>query len=88
MSMDYNIWSFVFAWGVMPCDTFGGCPIWSNQGTFRNPMTYSVIQGGSPGHPPRTMAVDTGFRKAESMSGQDYENIEMPNVILGPTSFS
>ena len=82
MNTDYDIWSFVFAWGVMPCDTFGGCPIWSNKGTFKNPMTYSVIQGGPPGHPPMTIAVDTGFRKAESMSGQEYENIEMPDVIL------
>jgi len=82
MNTDYSIWTFAFARGEMACDFFGGCPIWSNKGTVRNPMTYTIIRGGSLGEKTRTIAIDTGFLDAESMSGKGFVNIEMPEEVL------
>jgi glyoxylase-like metal-dependent hydrolase (beta-lactamase superfamily II) len=83
MPIDHSIWSFAYAQGRLPADFMGGCPVCSNQGMVDIPMVYSLVTTGSEAARARTIAVDTGFKGGQSMTGRKFENIEMPDAVLG-----
>jgi N-acyl homoserine lactone hydrolase len=80
--MDHSIWCFCYAKGRIPADFMGGCPICSNQGLVENPMLYSLILAAPEASRRRLLVVDTGFKKARSMTGATFEQVEMPDAIL------
>ena len=80
--MDHSIWCFCYAKGRIPADFMGGCPICSNQGLVENPMLYSLILSAPAASRRRLLVVDTGFKKARSMTGASFEQVEMPDTIL------
>jgi N-acyl homoserine lactone hydrolase len=82
MTLDHSIWSFCYARGRLPTDFMGGCPVCSNQGLTENPMVYSLIATAPGAATPRVIVVDTGFAGGESMTGRQFEDIEMPDAVL------
>jgi N-acyl homoserine lactone hydrolase len=87
MAHDHSLWSFCYAGGRLPVDFMGGCPICSNQGMVDIPMVYSLIVGAPAKARPRVILVDTGFKSGRSMTGRNFERIEMPETVLGKVGY-
>lgn len=83
MTTDYSIWAFAYTRSDMPRDFFGGTLINSNQGRIRNPMVYSALLGGPAGEDAKPIIIDTGMKGTFSPSGKGYENVELPDAVLG-----
>lgn len=87
MPHDHSIWNFCYARGRLPADFMGGCPVCSNQGMVDIPMTYSLI-ATAPGAARRGLiVVDTGFKGGRSMTGRNFEGVEMPDTVLAKIGY-
>lgn len=83
MTQDHSLWSFCYARGRLPADFMGGCPVCSNQGMVDIPMVYSLIASAPSKARQRLILVDTGFKSGRSMTGRSFEQVEMPEGVLG-----
>ncbi len=79
---DHSIWTFCYARGRIPNDMMGGCPVCSNQGMTDIPMAYSLIASAPGQSPAHRVLVDCGFKSAQSMTGSQFQSVEMPAVVL------
>jgi len=43
---DYSIWPLAYCQADMPYDFFGGSGMYSNRGTIKIPMIYTLVVGG------------------------------------------
>jgi len=84
---DHSIWSYCYARGRVPTDMMGGCPVCSNQGMTDIPMLYSIIASAPATAERRLILVDCGFKSGNSMTGNRFQNIEMPDTVLAKTGF-
>jgi N-acyl homoserine lactone hydrolase len=82
MAHDHSLWSFCYARGRLPADFMGGCPVCSNQGMVDIAMVYSLIASGPEASRRRAILVDTGFLSGRSMTGRNFEQVEMPDSVL------
>jgi N-acyl homoserine lactone hydrolase len=87
MPHDHSLWSFCYARGRLPADFMGGCPVCSNQGMVDIPMVYSLIAAAPAKARSRVILVDTGFKSGRSMTGRNFEQVEMPQAVLGKVGF-
>jgi N-acyl homoserine lactone hydrolase len=87
MAHDHSLWSFCYARGRLPADFMGGCPICSNQGMVDIPMVYSLIVGAPAKGRSRVILVDTGFKSGRSMTGRNFERIEMSETVLAKVGY-
>jgi N-acyl homoserine lactone hydrolase len=87
MPHDYSLWSFCYARGRLPADFMGGCPVCSNQGMVDIPMVYSLVANAPGKAESRVILVDTGFRDGRSMTGRNFEQVEMPAAVLAKVGY-
>ena len=87
MAHDHSLWSFCYAGGRLPMDFMGGCPVCSNQGMVDIPMVYSLIAAAPGKFRSRAILVDTGFKSARSMTGRNFERVEMPDAVLAKVGY-
>ncbi len=71
----------------MPQDFFGGAGLFSNQGTVRIPMLYTLLVGGEVGGPQHVALVDCGFRNDEWLNRYAFSGWEEPADVLGRVGF-
>ncbi len=81
---DYSIWSLEFCHVDMPMDFFGGSVKFSNAGTARIPMLYTLLIGGEVGGRQHVALVDCGFRDDYSLERHDFSDWEDPARVLEP----
>jgi glyoxylase-like metal-dependent hydrolase (beta-lactamase superfamily II) len=79
---DYAIYSLEFCQGTMPHDFFGGSGPFSNQGTIRIPMLYTLLIGGEVGGKQHVALVDCGFRNDYWLDRYPFQSWESPAEVL------
>lgn len=80
---DYSIWSLAFCQVDIPQDFMGGAGLFSNQGTTRAPMLYTLLIGGEVGGQQHIALVDCGFRNDYWMERYAFSRWEEPRDVLG-----
>lgn len=85
---DYSIWSLAYCQADMPHDFFGGSGPFSNAGTIRIPMHYTLLIGGEVGGASHVALVDCGFRNDYWLDRYAFSNWESPEVVLGRAGLS
>ena len=72
----------------MPADFFGGSGIFSNAGTIRIPMLYTLVVGGEVGGKQHVALVDCGFRNDHWLTRYAFSSWEDPATVLGRVGFA
>ncbi|MCX2750443.1 N-acyl homoserine lactonase family protein [Arthrobacter sp. MI7-26] len=88
LKTDYSIWTLEFCHGEMPHDFFGGAGVYSNQGTIRVPMLYTLIVGGEVGGKQHVALVDCGFRNDYWLDRYPFGEWESPREVLGRVGYT
>ncbi|AMU10815.1 TPA: N-acyl homoserine lactonase family protein [Burkholderia cenocepacia] len=85
---DYSIWALAYCQADMPQDFFGGAGIYSNAGTIRIPMIYTLLVGGEVGGKQHVALVDCGFRNDHWLTRYPFSSWEEPRDVLGRIGFA
>lgn len=85
---DYSIWPLAYCQADMPHDFFGGSGIFSNAGTIRVPMIYTLLAGGEVGGKQHVALVDCGFRNDHWVNRYAFSSWEEPRDVLGRIGFA
>lgn len=88
INTDYSIWSLAYCQADMPYDFFGGAGIYSNQGTIKIPMIYTLLVGGERGGKQHVALVDCGFRNDDWLNRYAFSGWEDPKTVLGRVGFA
>ena len=72
----------------MPHDFFGGAGIYSNAGTIRIPMIYTLVVGGEVGGKEHVALVDCGFRNDHWLTRYAFSSWEEPKEVLSRIGYS
>jgi glyoxylase-like metal-dependent hydrolase (beta-lactamase superfamily II) len=85
--VDWSIWPLAYCQADMPYDFFGGSGVYSNAGTIKIPMIYTLLSGGEIGGRQRVALVDCGFRKGDWLKRYAFSNWEDPTTVLARIGF-
>lgn len=86
LDTDYSIWPLAYCQSEMPQEFFGGLPF-SNTGTIRVPMIYTLLVGGEVGGKQHIALVDCGFRNDHWLTKYGFSSWEEPGDVLGRVGF-
>lgn len=85
---DYSIWPMAYCQCDMPQDFFGGSGKFSNAGTIRVPMLYTLVAGGEVGGKQHVALVDCGFRHDHWLTKYSFSGWEEPREVLKRVGFA
>ncbi len=87
LDTDYSIWPLAFCQSDMPLDFVAGVGPYSNAGTVRLPMIYTLVVGGEVGGKQHVALVDCGFRNDYWLTRYAFSSWEEPSDVLGRVGF-
>lgn len=88
LDTDYSIWPLAYCQSEMPQDFFGGAIKFSNMGTIRVPMIYTLLVGGEVGGKQHVALVDCGFRNDHWAAKYGFASWEEPRDVLARVGFA
>ena len=88
LDTDYSIWPLAYCQSEMPQDFFGGSIKFSNMGTIRVPMIYTLLVGGEVGGKQHVALVDCGFRNDHWAAKYGFASWEEPRDVLARVGFA
>ena len=88
LDTDYSIWPLAYCQSEMPQDFFGGSVKFSNLGTIRVPMIYTLVVGGEVGGKQHVALVDCGFRNDHWLAKYGFSSWEEPRDVLARVGFA
>ena len=87
LDTDYSIWPLAYCQSDMPIDFVAGSGLFSNAGTVRLPMIYTLVVGGEVGGKQHVALVDCGFRNDYWLTRYAFSSWADPSAVLGRVGF-
>lgn len=85
---DWSIWALAYCQADMPYDFFGGSGPFSNKGTIKIPMIYTLLVGGDRNGKRHVALVDCGFKAEKWLRRYAFSGWEDPKTVLDRAGFS
>src|SRR5262249_53094807 len=85
---DYSIWPLAYCQADMPYDFFGRSGMFSNKGSIKTPILYTLLGGGEVGDKQHVALVDCGFGKVEWLQRSAFSGGEHPRDLGEKVGFA